>query len=389
MPRIHLAAAAAIVLAAAIHPLAAQSQTPAEAALAHLTKARTLAGTAFLATEEIQCNELGEGDPYHPTAKGKDLPPTRVFDNLFYIGTTNVGAWAVKTSAGIILINSLHTEANGKLLSGFKKLGLDPADVKYVIVTEADGDRYGNARYFQDKYAAQVIMSANGWDEMARTVAAAPRRPARDSGMGGGGSRRGGGGDGGGGGTGGRGGMGGGRGGFGGGRGGGGGYGGGRPAPTERTESPKTDEMPQHDQVGLDGETFTLGDETVRVILTPSHTPGTLSVIVPVKDHGEPHVAAVLGGTEIPVSGSQRTAYVTSALHFATVADSMHVDAELNSNPFVDNAIVRMDSLRQAGEKNAKEEKTEKNPFLIGTEGFQKYMGVIAECGWVAVLHGR
>jgi hypothetical protein len=48
-----------------------------------------------------------------------------------------------------------------------------------------------------------------------------------------------------------------------------------------------------------------------------------------------------------------------------------------------------MDSLRQAGEKNAKEEKTEKNPFLIGTEGFQKYMGVIAECGWVAVLHGR
>jgi glyoxylase-like metal-dependent hydrolase (beta-lactamase superfamily II) len=309
-----------------------------------------------------------------------------VFDNLFYIGTTNVGAWAVKTSAGIILINSLHTEANNKLLSGFKKLGLDPADVKYVIVTEAAGDRYGNAKYFQDKYAAQVIMSANGWDEMARTVAAAPRRAARDSGMGGG-SRRGGGGagggGGGGGGMGGRGGMGGGRGGFGGGRGGGGGYGGGRPAQTERTESSRNgDEMPSHDQVGLDGETFTLGDETVRVILTPSHTAGTLSVIVPVKDHGEPHVAAVLGGTEIPVSGSQRTAYVTSALHFAIVADSAHVDAELNSNPFVDNAIVRMDSLRHAGA-------SDKNPFLIGTDGFQKYMGVIAECGWVNVLHGR
>jgi len=387
MPRIHLAAVSAIVLAVATRPLAAQSQTPAEEALAHLTRARMLAGTAFLATEEIQCNELGEGDPYHPTAKEKELTPTKVFDNVFYIGTTNVGAWAVKTSAGIILINSLHTEANGKLLSGFKKLGLDPADVKYVIVTEANGDRYGNAKYFQDKYAAQVIMSANAWDEMAHTVAAAPRRPARDSGMGGGGGSRRGGGGGGGGGMGGRGGMDGGHGGFGGGRGGGGGYGGGRPAETQRTDAPKNaDEMPSHDQIGLDGETFTLGDETVRVILTPSHTPGTLSVIVPVKDHGEPHVAAILGGTEIPLSGTQRTAYVTSALHFATVADSMHVDAELNSNPFVDNAIVRMDSVRHASEKNAT---NEKNPFLIGTDGFQKYMGVIAECGWVNVLHGR
>ena len=387
MSRVH-SAATLLLFAFAIRP--APAQTPAEEALAHLTKARALAGSEFLATEEIQCNELGEGDPYHPTAREKDLTPTKVFDNLFYIGTTNVGAWAVKTSAGIILINSLHSEANKTLLSGFKKLGLDPADVKYVIVTEAEGDHFGGAKYFQDKYAAQVIMSAADWDAMARTVAASPAVPrataawvaaavgavaaavavaaaAAARGMGG------------------RGGMGGGRGGFGGGRG-GGGYGGGRPAQTERAESSKTDEMPQRDQVGLDGETFTLGDETVRVILTPSHTAGTLSVIVPVKDHGEPHVAAVLGGTEIPLSGTQRTAYVTSALHFATVADSMHVDAELNSNPFVDNAIVRMDSVRHASEKNAA---PEKNPFLIGTDGFQRYMGVIAECGWVNVLHGR
>jgi metallo-beta-lactamase class B len=375
-------AAAALLLASIlIRPLAAQS--PADEALAHLTKARALAGTEFITTEEIQCNELGEGDPYHPTAKEKGLPPTKVFDNLFYIGTTNVGAWAVKSSAGIILINSLHTEAvKSVLLPGFKKLGLDPADVKYVIVTEAEGDHYGGAKYFQDKYAAQVILSSADWDAMARTVASAPRRPARDSGMGGG-SRRGGGGGGGmGGGRGG--GMGGGRGGFGGGGGGGygrGGSGGGNNG-NESGASAKTDEMPQHDQVGLDGETFTLGDETVRVLLTPSHTAGTLSVIVPVKDHGESHVAAVLGSTEIPVSSNLRTEYVNSAIHFGKVADSAHVDAELNSYPFVDNAIARMDTVRHAGA-------SAKNPFLIGTDGFQRYMGVIAECGWVNVLHGR
>ena len=51
------------------------------------------------------------------------------------------------------------------------------------------------------------------------------------------------------------------------------------------------------DIVATDGMEITLGESTVRVYLTPGHTHGTISTVLPVHDNGEPHVAAVWGGT--------------------------------------------------------------------------------------------
>src|ERR1019366_264438 len=120
--------------------------------------------------------------------------PTQVFDNLYYIGNKTLGAWAIKTSDGVILINAMHTkEVESVLVPGLHKLGLDPAQVKFVVVTHADGDSYGGAKYFQDKYVAQVIMSAADWDYAAETGGArgggrgAPRDTTANNGRRGGG----------------------------------------------------------------------------------------------------------------------------------------------------------------------------------------------------------
>jgi glyoxylase-like metal-dependent hydrolase (beta-lactamase superfamily II) len=382
MPPMRLASAAAFLLAVLASHLPAQS--PTEEAQGHLAKARSLAGMQFLATEEVQCRELGLEDPYLQASKDEKATPTQVFDNVYYIGTRTLGAWAVKTSDGIILINAMHTkDVESVLIPGLHKLGLDPAQVKYVVVTHADGDSYGGAKYFQDKYVAQVIMSGSDWDFLTRTVGLRGGRsgPPRGDTLGRGGRRGGDGGGGGGGGGfgGGRGGRGGG--GFGGGRG-GGGIGGGRAPETGRGNTSKSeavDDAPKRDQVAVDGQTFTLGDETITIVFTPGTTPGTVSVLVPVTDHGAPHVAAILGGTEPPASSEMKNSFITSALHLGKVAESAHVDAELTGYPFVDDAIARMDTLRKAHTGAP-------NPFVIGVDGFQRYIGVIAECGWVSLL---
>jgi metallo-beta-lactamase class B len=374
MHRMKLVVAAALLFTAASQLTA---QSPADEAQAHLAKARSLAGMAFITTEEVQCRELGIEDPYLQASKDDKATPTAVFDNLFYIGTKTLGAWAVKTSGGIILINTMHTkDVESILVPGMHKVGLDPAQVKYVVVTHADPDSYGGAKYFQDKFAAQVIMSAADWDFAARIAASHAGRantPRGDT-LGGNGGRRTGGGGGGGG-------FGGGRGGGGGGRRGGGGFGGGGSG-SGRSSTPKSetgDDAPTRDQVAVDGQTYTLGDETITIVLTPGSTPGTLSVLVPVVDHGTPHTAAVLGGTAIPASSEMKNSYITSAVHLGTVAATAKVDAELNGYPFVDNAIARMDTLHKAKAGAA-------NPFVIGVDGFQQYMGVISECGWVSLL---
>jgi glyoxylase-like metal-dependent hydrolase (beta-lactamase superfamily II) len=373
-----------VSLVAAV-PLAAQS--PADEAQLHLTKARALAGSDFMPTEELLCNELPGASPFDAMEKEDRVTPTRVFDNLYYIGTRSVGTWAVKTSQGIILINALHTQwVNSTLLPGLKKVGLDPADVKYVIVTQAEGDHYGGAKYFQDKYSSAVIMSPADWDGLARTGGArgGPRSDSAGRGGRGPGSSTGQGGRRGGGFGGGRGGGGGG---FGGGRG-GGGFGGGRGESRggegRGGEQSRTmvDAPPRRDQTVFDGEKITLGDETITLVMTPSYTTGTISVIVPVTWHGEQHTAVVIGATRIPPFNSLLTAYINSTKHLGELAETAHVDVGLVTNPFVDNSVARMDSFRRMAADA-------QNPFIIGREGFQRLVGVIGECGWVNLLHPR
>src|SRR5262245_58080383 len=44
---------------------------------------------------------------------------------------------------------------------------------------------------------------------------------------------------------------------------------------------------PKRDMVATDGQKLTLGDTTLTLYITPGHTPGTISLLVPVKDNGK------------------------------------------------------------------------------------------------------
>ena len=49
--------------------------------------------------------------------------------------------------------------------------------------------------------------------------------------------------------------------------------------------------------MATDGQKLTLGDTTITMYVTPGHTLGTISSIIPVKDGGVTHMAAYWGGT--------------------------------------------------------------------------------------------
>ena len=64
--------------------------------------------------------------------------------------------------------------------------------------------------------------------------------------------------------------------------------------------------------VVTDGMKLSLGDTTLTMYLTPGHTQGTISTLIPVKDNGQPHIAALWGGTLFNwIRG--RAAYITPA----------------------------------------------------------------------------
>src|SRR5688572_13292908 len=91
--------------------------------------------------------------------------PYKAFDNLYFIGTKVHSAWALTTSQGIIVIDTLFDYAiEPEMVEGLKALKLDPAQVKYVLISHAHGDHDQGAALFQSRYGAKVVMGAADWD---------------------------------------------------------------------------------------------------------------------------------------------------------------------------------------------------------------------------------
>src|SRR5580704_7574336 len=207
---------------------------------AHLIAARNAAGFDFTGTLARLCvapvavpATLRDAAPGPaPARETWYAEPAKVFDNLYFVGSKSHSSWALTTSEGIILIDTLFTyNSEEEIVGGLKKLGLDPATVKYVIIRHAHSDHVGGAKLMQDRFKSHIVMGGPDWDSIEKSVNAYPEG------------------------------------------------------------------RPKRDIVADDGQKITLGDTSVTIVTTPGHTPGTLSMIFPVKDHGRTLYVAYSGGT--------------------------------------------------------------------------------------------
>jgi len=241
--------------------------------------------------------------------------PVKVFDNLYFVGQTEWSAWAVTTSAGIIVIDTIFEYAvEDEVAGGLKKLGLDPAQIKYVIVSHGHRDHSGGARFLQDRFGPRVLMSAADWDLLDRNT----------------------------------------------------------------TDPAK----PRRDMVVTDGQKLTLGDTTLTFYITPGHTQGTISTIIPVRDSGTPHVVAEWGGTLFS-STVQRTpenlkTYIASAERFRGLATKAGADAIISNHTNYDGSKAKLPAL-------ASRRPSERHPYVIGKDGVEGYLTVAEECARAAL----
>src|SRR5262245_27368220 len=124
----------------------------------------------------------GAGAPQTPDRANWYAAPYKVFDNFYWLGTRQHSSWALQTSAGIIVIDTNFAWATRpEIIDGFGKLGLNPADIKYVIISHAHGDHDQGAAELQERYAAKVVMGAPDWEAtLQRPATAAGGVPTRD-----------------------------------------------------------------------------------------------------------------------------------------------------------------------------------------------------------------
>jgi metallo-beta-lactamase class B len=158
-------------------------------AQSHVAAAMAIAKPDLLEEAANACSARGPQRPAVrrqeaglPAVPRETLEPTKIFDNLYYIGFNDIGAWALTTSQGIIVIDSLNTpeEAEKILIPGMQKAGLDPKQIKYVIIGHGHFDHFGGTPYLQKTYKPQVLMTAADWDFIVSQPQRNRELPARD-----------------------------------------------------------------------------------------------------------------------------------------------------------------------------------------------------------------
>jgi len=255
------------------------------------------------------------------------IPPTKIFDEVFAIGNSGTTVYVIRTSQGLLMIDALGAgdaagttaQLESQLLPGFQKLGLDPAQVKVVLVTHGHADHYGGASYFQERYGSKVYVSTADWAVMENP-------PAR--------------------GRGGRGPV-------------------GPPTP-----------LPKHDAELHDGDTVTLGDVKIKAIAVPGHTPGSMGFIFPVHDKGKAHVAALFGGAWLTpqiLSDDALQTFRMSVAHFMSATRDAKVDVLLQNHMLMDPIQPKLDAV--AGRTSG-----QPNPFVVGRSEYQKFLKVMDGC---------
>ena len=152
------------------------------------------------------------------------IPPFKIADGLYFVGTHQSSSHMIDTGDGLILIDTGYANTAEMVLSSVRALGFDPANIKYIIHTHHHGDHVAASPEIIRQTGAKTIIST-------RDNPIALERYAMDA-----------------------------------------------------------------DVKIEDGDTFTLGNKTIRFVLTPGHTVGTLSLFFDTTYEGKTYRVGTFGG---------------------------------------------------------------------------------------------
>jgi metallo-beta-lactamase class B len=83
--------------------------------------------------------------------------PFRLIGNIYYVGTDGIAVYVIKTSDGLILMDTAVPQVTGMIKDNIAKLGFKVADIKYILNSHAHFDHTGGFAELKKETGAQLI----------------------------------------------------------------------------------------------------------------------------------------------------------------------------------------------------------------------------------------
>ena len=172
------------------------------------------------------------------------IEPFKLVGNIYYVGAVNTASYLITTPEGHILVDTGNSRMQTFVLPNVEKLGFKPADIKILLLSHAHSD------HVQSMEMTRKITGA--------TVYALDKEmPSLTSG---------------------------------------------HDFSVQETEGFEPITV---GKVLTNGDTVSLGGQTLKIISTPGHTPGTATYVTSVQDGGKTY-QVVIGGPPTPVTGNPK-----------------------------------------------------------------------------------
>lgn len=308
------------------------------------------AGTGQVVDEPIDLTRdlISPKGFFHSQHARRAMPPggVRFLDNAWLFGADGLGAVIVRSPDGLLVFDTMTSpeEFERYVLREMPAAGLDPKEITYVFLGHFHNDHTGgantirrlapNARIVMGEPDARII-------DVARADLLNGREPDRSASF----AR------------------------------------GARPTTPEGLLAlrdsrlralPELVDIRVAAQPGLKTGAMPIrvGPRTeVMAVLNPGHTPGQMSVIVPVEHQGKTRKLLVFSGNDQPSEAAQ---YAISTDYLRSVAGAQGADVFINTHPYQSAIFYHL--------RRLKADPGAPNPLIMGTDGVDRFLAIFANC---------
>lgn len=93
------------------------------------------------------------------TIHKSDIPPFAIYKNLYFVGSSKVSVHVIKTSVGLVMIDSGYPDMYEQILDSMQQMDLNPNKLCAIFHSHGHIDHFGCTLKFKELYDAKTYIS--------------------------------------------------------------------------------------------------------------------------------------------------------------------------------------------------------------------------------------